>query len=233
MKKSITCIGVLMSFILSICADHALAQDAPIMALDPTLMAGWSGNLAYSNKWGGKSSSANKSSFPYKSSTALRQSVVAGFTKRLQSQSPKGAQAVVSAFGPGKADYGTLYAQMLKTSALHDNDAADALAGLILVGYQIVNNVSDEKVTPTMERAARAQVASILTKNNKLNSTTTRARAAEEIKLQTVVMALGLQETLKNNTVGAYRKTIANAYQGQYHINLSQLELTDKGFKKK
>ncbi len=233
MKKLITFPAAVLSFFLSVCAVKAIAQDAPIMALDPTLMAGWTGNLAISSGSAGKSVSAAKTSFPYRSTAALRQSVVSDFVKRLQSQSPKGAQAVASAFGPGKTDYGTIYAQMLKTSALKDNDAADALAGFFLVGYQIVNNVPDEKVTPSMERAARAQVADILSKTNKLSSATTRARAAEEIKLQTIVMALGLQETLKNNTVESYRKTIASTYQNQYHINLYQLQLTNRGFVKK
>lgn len=136
-------------------------------------------------------------------------------------------------FGPGKADYGAIYTQMLKTSALHDNDAADAFTGLILVGYQIVNNVPDEQVTATMERAARAQIAGIIAKNEKINSSATRAKVSEELKLQTVVLALGLQETLKNNTVEAYRKSISIMFQTKYHLNLPQFKLTNKGFIKK
>jgi len=180
----------------------------------------------------GKQLQSGKLALP-KSTPALRQLVVADFTKRLQSQSPKGAQAITAAFGPGKADYGTLYTQMLKTSALHDNDAADAMTGLTLVGYQIVNNVPDEQVTPSMERSARAQIAMILTKNNKFNSAVTPDRTAEKLKLQTVVLALGLQETLKNNTVESYRKSIAAMFQSQYHLNLNEFKLTDKGFSKK
>lgn len=234
MKKStVFVIGALLSAFLSTGPNYAVAQDAPIMALDPTLMAGWSGNLAYGNTWGKSSASASKKNYSYKSTPALRQSVVAGFTKRLQSQSPKGAQAVAATFGPGKADYGTYYTQMLKTSGLHDNDAADALAGLMVVGYQIANNVPDEQVTATMERAARAQVAGIIAKNDKLNSPATRAKFGEELKLQTVVLVLGLQETMKNNTVDAYRKSISTMFQSQYHMNLLQFKLTNQGFAKK
>ncbi|WP_374948341.1 hypothetical protein [Mucilaginibacter sp.] len=233
MKKSIIIVATaLFNVLLLTGANLALAQDAPIMALDPTLMAGWSGNLAYGNTWG-KASTSVKSSFPYKSTLALRQSVVESFTKRLQSQSPKGAEAVSAAFGPGKGDYGTLYTQMLKSSALHDNDAADALAGLILVGYQIVNNVSDNQVNSTMERSLRGQIAGIIGKNAKMSSPASRARVSEELKLQTVVLALGLQETLRNNTVVSYRNSIAKMFQNQYHLNLLQLNLTNKGFVKK
>ncbi|MFD0794712.1 hypothetical protein ACFQZX_13880 [Mucilaginibacter litoreus] len=164
MKKITLFAGTLITLFSFLRYDTALGQDAPIMALDPTLMAGWSGNLAYGNTLSGNKSAAMKLSFPYSSTLALRKSVVAGFTKRLQSQSPSGAQAIAAAFGPGKADYETIYAQMLKTSALHNNDAADALTGLILVGYQIANNVPDEQVTAKMERAARAQIAGILAK---------------------------------------------------------------------
>ena len=234
MKKPIIIVtGALLSALLLIKPNFSLAQDAPIMALDPTLMAGWSGNLAYSNSWGKSASSTVKKSYSYTSTPSLRQSVVAGFTKRLQSQSPKGAQAVASTFGPGKADYGAVYTQMLKTSGLHDNDAADALAGLLLTGYQIVNNVPDEQVTPTMELAARAQVAGIIAKNEKINSVATRARFGEELKLQTVVLALGFQETMKNNTVEAYRKSISKMFQNQYHLNFPQFKLTKQGFAKK
>ncbi len=227
-RKTSLIIGILLCIVCTVSA-----QDAPIMALDPTLMAGWSGNLAYGNTWGPKSSAKVKSSFPYKSTPALRQSVVASFTKRLQSQSPQGAQAVMTTFGPGKADYGTVYAEMLKTSALRDNDAADALAGLILAGYQIVNNVPDAQVTKDKERAARMQMAGILANSSKLNSLATRARTAEELKLQTVILALGLQESLKNNTAESYRKSIASMFLKSYKIDLYQFKLTAKGFSKK
>jgi len=233
MRKSIiSATALLLNALLLISTNRSLGQDAPIMALDPTLMAGWSGNLAYGNTWH-KSEASSKSNFPYKSTAALRRSIVANFIKRLQSQSSKGAQAIATTFGPGKADYGVFYTQMLKTSALHDYDAADAFAGLILVGYQIVNNVPDAEVTKLMERAARTQIAGMISKNEKLISPATRAKVSEEVKLQTVVLALGLQETLKNNTVDAYRKSISAMFQNQYHLNLAQLKLTNKGFSKK
>jgi hypothetical protein len=229
MKKKTSIITGMLSCMIAI----VMAQDAPIMAIDPTLMAGWSGNLAYGNTWGPKSSAKAKSSFPYTSTPALRQSVVTSFTKRLKSQSPQGAQAVMTTFGPGKADYGTVYAEMLKTSALHDNDAADALTGLILAGYQIVNNIPDAQVTKDKERAARMQMAAILANNTKLNVPSTRARTSEELKLQTVILALGLQESLKNNTADTYRKSIADMFLKSYRLNLYQFQLTAKGFIKK
>ena len=145
-----------MSTLLLTVATRTYAQDAPIMALDPTLMAGWSGNIASTNNSWHPTATAKKKTFSYTSTPALRQQVVAKFAERLQIQSPNGAQTLRAAFGPGKADYGEVYQQLLKTSALHDNDTADALAGVILAGYQIVNNLQDDQITPAMERGARA-----------------------------------------------------------------------------
>lgn len=226
--------GALLSALL-FTAHCTCAQD-PIMALDPTLMAGWTGNignLAYGNKASGRSAAPAKTSFAYSSTPALRQQVVTSFARRLQSQSPQGAQTLKATFGPGKADYDQVYQQMLKTSALHNNNLADALAGLLVAGYQIVNNVQDRQVTPTMERGVRAQAASIIAQNSKFSSATTRAQLGEELKLQTVILALGYQETIKANTQAAYRQSIAAMFQNQYHMNLRGFKLTGQGFAKK
>ena len=222
----------LLSTLLLMLAANTRAQDAPIMALDPTLMAGWSGNIASTNNsW--HPTAPVKKNFSYTSTHALRQRVVASFASRLQNQNSQGAQTLRAAFGPGKTDYEDVYQQLLKTSALHNNDAADALAGVILTGYQIVNAIQDKQVTPAMERGARAQVAAILAKNPKINTAAARAQISEEFKLQTVLLALGWQETVKNNTQATYRKSIASMFQNQYHMDLLKLKLTVQGFVKK
>ncbi|WP_133300161.1 hypothetical protein [Mucilaginibacter terrenus] len=232
MKQLTKSIIALFASTLLLTASKVSAQD-PIMALDPTLMAGWSGNLAYGNSAAHRSTTASKTNFAYTSTPALRQQVVASFSKRLQASSPQGAKALNTAFGPGKADYGQVYQQMLKTSALHDNNAADALAGLLLAGYEIVNQVQDDKITPAMERGTRAQVATLIASNPKMSNAAQRARLSEELKLQTVLLALGWQETLKANTQAAYRQSIASMFQNQYHLDLTQLKLTTNGFAKK
>lgn len=227
-----TAAGALLGALL-LSSPQTRAQDAPIMALDPTLMAGWSGNLAYGNKAAGKAAAAAKTNFNYTSTPALRQRVVANFVKRLQSRSPQGANAVSSTFGPGKADYDAFYQQVFKNSPLKSNNAVDALTGLMLVGYQVVNNVPGSAVNSAMESNAQAQMAATLAKNAKLKSEAVRAQMAEEMKLQSVVLVLGLQESAKTNTQEAYRQSIASMFQQQYGINLKQVTLTNQGFAKK
>jgi hypothetical protein len=222
--------GALLTALLLI-TPKAKAQD-PIVALDPTLMAGWSGNLAYSKSASGRAATSAKTNFAYTSTPALRQQVVARFARRLESQNAKGARALTAAFGPGKADYGQLYKQMLKNSVLRDNDAADALTALLLAGYQIVNNLQDNQVTSAMERGARTQVAAILAQNKSISSATARAQMAEELKLQTLLLAVGAQDAVKNKTMPAYQQNIAAMFKGQYHLDMQQLKLTAKGFAK-
>lgn len=159
--------------------------------------------------------------------------MVANFVKRLQSSSPQGANAVSSTFGPGKADYDSFYSQILKSSSLKNNNAADAFTGLMLVGYQVINNVPGSEVNSAMESSARAQVTAILAKNPKLKSEAARAEMAEQMKLQSVVLVLGLQEATKTNTVEAYRQSIASMFQQQYGLNFKQIQLTSRGFAKR
>jgi hypothetical protein len=233
MKKLLDIAAGALLGILLLAVPQAHAQDAPIMALDPTLMAGWSGNLAYGNKVSGKANAAVKTNFTYTTTPALRQQVVATFAKRLQAKSPQGAYAVNTTFGPGKADYDAFYRQMLSKSSLLNNNVADALTGLILVSYQIVNNISGAEINSAMESMARTQIASILAKNPKITSEATRAQMGEEMKLQSVVMVLGLQESAKTNTEQAYRQSIANMFQKQYGSDLTKMTLTNQGFVKK
>ncbi len=233
MKNLLNATAVFALGTMLLVSPQIRAQDAPIMALDPTLMAGWSGNLAYGSKATGKASAVTKANFNYTSNPALRQHVVANFVKRLQSSSPQGANAVSSTFGPGKADYDSFYNQILKSSSLKNNNAADAFTGLILVGYQVINNVPGSEVNSAMESGARAQVTAILAKNPKLKSEAARAEMAEQMKLQSVVLVLGLQEATKANTVDAYRQNINSMFQQQYGLNFKQIQLTNRGFAKR
>ncbi|WP_462266105.1 hypothetical protein [Mucilaginibacter sp.] len=233
MKKLFTITAGALLGTLLLTAPKAHAQD-PIMALDPTLMAGWTGNTGNAawSKSHHKAASV-KTNFAYTSTPALRQRTVSSFAKRMQGQNQAGAQALSTAFGPGKTDYGQVYQQMLKTSALHDNNAADALAGLMLTGYMIVNNVKDEQVTPAMERGARAQVAGILAQNPQIKSSAVRAQIGEEFKLQTILLASGWLQSIKSNTQPAYQQGIAAMFQNQYHMDLRNYKLTAQGFGKK
>ncbi|MDO7875490.1 hypothetical protein Q5H93_12170 [Hymenobacter sp. ASUV-10] len=165
----------------------------------------------------------------YKSTPALRQQTVQSYANRLKTSNPSGAQAVTAAFGPGKYDYGHVYRGILDGTGLRDNDAADALAAYMLMGYAIVHNIQDGKaITVPMARGVRAQVAPLLAANSQA-----RGRAAqlgEEMKLQTVIVQGGWQSAIKEGKLTAYQQSIGQLFKTQYGLDLSQLKLTSQGF---
>lgn len=165
----------------------------------------------------------------YTSTPALRQQTVQGYATRLKGSNPAGAQAVLTAFGPGKYDYGTVYKGILDGTGLRDNDAADALAAYLLMGYAVVHNMQDGKaITPAVGRGVRAQVAPLLA-----TSAQARGRAAqlgEEMKLQTVIVQGGWQSAIKEGKLAAYQQGIGQLFKTQYGMNMGQLKLSSAGF---
>jgi hypothetical protein len=167
----------------------------------------------------------------YTSTPALRQQTVQGYVTRLKPTNPAAAQAISSVFGPGKYDYGQVYRTLIDGHGLRDNNAADALTAFMLVGYMIVNDVRDDKsITPTKAQAVRAQLTPLLTQNQLLSKPGAVAQTGEEMKLQTVIIQGGWQSALKENTLPAYRQSIATLFSTQYGLDLRQLRLTDSGF---
>ncbi len=165
----------------------------------------------------------------YTSTPALRQQTVQRYVGRLKSSNPTGAQAVNAAFGPGKYDYGTVYRSILDGTGLHDNDAADALAAYMLLGYAIMHNIQDGKaITPTMARGVRTQVAPLLAGTGA--SPSRLAQLGEEMKLQAVIVQGGWQSAIKEGKLASYQQGIGNLFKTQYGLNLSQLKLTSTGF---
>ena len=170
----------------------------------------------------------------YTSTPALRQQTVKSYVARLQPKNPAAAQAVSTAFGPGKYDYGQVYRSLIDGQGLHDNDAADAMAAFMLVGYMIVNDVrEDNSITPTQAQAVRAQVAPLLAQNAALQKPGALAQVGEEMKLQTVIIQGGWQSALKENTLPAYRQGIATLFSTQYGLDMRQVRLTNSGFAKR
>jgi len=164
----------------------------------------------------------------YTSTPALRQQTVQGYVSRLRGSNPAGAQAVNTAFGPGKYDYGTVYRSILDGTGLHDNDAADALAAYMLMGYAIVHNIQDGKaITVPMARGVRAQVAPLLAGTGASRSRL--AQLGEEMKLQAVIVQGGWQSAIKEGKLATYQQGISNLFKTQYGLNLSQVKLTDQG----
>lgn len=223
----------------------ARAQDIG-PALDMTLMTGWAGNAAVTYDLekraaaakGGRSSSAasDAASFAYRSTPSTRARAVERLASRVRPSTPQLAQAITTAFGPGKADFETTYAQLIDGTGLRSANAADAMATYLLLGYAIVHNLQNDKdITPTLARGVRQQVQGILANNPKLkpDDPVAAAQLGEEMKLQAVVLQAGWQSAFKEGKLPAYQQQTAQLFKTSYGLDLGALRLTAQGFAKR
>jgi hypothetical protein len=142
------------------------------------------------------------------------------------------AQAMASAFGPGKADYNQVYEGIIKGSGLRNNDFAAALASCILLSWMVANDVQDGNATTVpMAQGVRAQVAPLLAP--KPTPAGAAAQLGEELKLQTAILQAGWQAARKGGQLPAFRQRVGSSFQSQYHFDLTQMKLTDKGLAKR
>lgn len=177
---------------------------------------------------------AKAASLPYAPTPALKRETVQGYVARLKPKSPTAAQAVATNFGSGKYDYSTIYNGLVSGYNLRENDAVDALAAYLVLGYRIVNNISDNKlVSPAMVQGVQAQFGPRLARNPKLMPPGVAAQFGEEMKLQCVVLQGGWQAAIKENRLPAYRQSVAALFKTQWGFDVSQLRLTKLGFSKR
>ncbi|MBF9221283.1 DUF6683 family protein [Hymenobacter ruricola] len=180
----------------------------------------------------GKARPVAAGAFSYVPSAALRQQTVRNAAQRLQAHQPTEAQALESAFGPGKTDYNQVYEGIIKGSGLRNNDAADALAAYILVSWMVVNNVQDgNAITVPMARGVRAQVAPLLAP--KLATSGAAAQTGEGFKLQTALLFSGWQAAIKGGQLPGFRQGVASSFKSQYGFDLAPLKLTGQGLVKR
>ena len=223
----------------------AQAQDIG-PALDMTLMTGWAGNAAVTYDLekraaaakGGRSSSAASSaaSFAYRSTPSTRARAVEQVASRVRPRTPQLAQAITTAFGPGKADFETTYDQLIDGTGLSSTNAADAMAAYLLVGYAIVHTLQDDKdISPALAKGLRQQVQGILAGSPALkpNDPVAAARLGEEMKLQAVVLQGGWQSSIKEGKLPAFQQQTAQLFKNSYGLDLSALKLTAQGFAKR
>ncbi|WP_022822310.1 hypothetical protein [Hymenobacter norwichensis] len=167
----------------------------------------------------------------YTPTPALRQQTVRNLAQRLQQSKPAQAQYLQAAYGPGKANYAQLYSAGLKGSGFQDNDAASALAAYMEIAYAVVNNVQNEAlITPAMDRGLRNQVAGILGRNPAARNPATLAQVGEELKLQTVILATGWQQSRQTGQTATFRANIARQFSNQFGFDLTKVRLTERGF---
>lgn len=173
-----------------------------------------------------------RTSTAYTPTPALRQQTVRGFVSRLKTSNPPAAQSIATNFGPGKYDYGKIYRDLTKDVGLRENDATDVLASYMILGWMIVNKVTDDKaVTVPMAQGLRAQIAPLLAANAQVR--THAAQVGEEMKLQTVIVHSGWQSANKEGSLPAYQQGINNLFKTQYGMDMTQFKLTSQGFAKR
>lgn len=170
--------------------------------------------------------------FSYVSSAALRRQTVSSAAQRLQARRPADANSIISAFGPGKADYNQVYEGIIKGSGLNNNNAADALAAYAIINWVVVNNVQDgNAITVPMARGVRAQVAPLLAP--KLTAPGAAAQTGETLKLQTALLFTDWQAARRNGQLAGFRQRVAGSFKAQYGFDLAQATLTSQGFTKR
>jgi len=180
----------------------------------------------------GTAASRRLMSTAYTPTPALRQQTVQAYANRLRTNNPAGGQAITATFGLGKYDYNQTYRQILDGTGLRENDAADALAWYMLMGWAVVHNVQDEKaITIPMAQGVRAQLAPLLAGSARVR--TRSAQMGEELKLQTVVVQGGWQAAIKEGKLAAYQQGIGNLFKTQYGMDMTEFKLTSQGFAKK
>ncbi len=169
----------------------------------------------------------------YVPTAALRQQTVRDLGRQLQARNAAAGQAFNNAFGPGKADYGQLFQEMVKQSGLPANNAATAFAAYVEIGYMIVNNVQSESaITPGMDRALQRQMTTLLSQNSKFAAPTAVAQFGEATKLQAIMLYVGWQDARKSGQADQFRSNIAQQFRKQ-GLDLSAVKLTEQGLARK
>lgn len=178
-----------------------------------------------------KTTTSKATNLAYVPTAALRQQTVQSYVSRLRASNPGAAQALTAEFGPGKHDYSQIYRSTIKDTGLRENDAADALATFMILGWMIVNNQHDgNAITVPMAQGVRAQVAPSLATSTAVRAPGAAARLGEELKLQVVVLEAGWLSAPKEGKEAEFRQGVASLFRQQYGFDLSQVKLTSQGF---
>ena len=115
-------------------------------------------------------------------------------------------------------------------SGLRENDAGDALAAFFVAGWQVVaGSGAPLGYSAGAVRGVRAQVLPLVGQS----LTAHPAAAGENFKLQTVLLSVGAGGTRQKNTLPAFRQKVAALFRTRYGLELTQYNLSERGFVKK
>ena len=174
-----------------------------------------------------------RTKFGYVPTAALQQQTVNAYVAGIRAVSPAGATTVAEALN-GKTPYPALYRELNSGTGLRENDAADVMALYLLENWIVANGITDAKViTPARTQAVRAQAAKILGSNPKLQSAAALAQFGEQLKINAAMLEVGRLRAQHDGTSATYSQKIASQLKNQFHLDMSQLQLTSQGLMKR
>lgn len=212
-------------------APGARAQDMPVMDwLTPHLEAERAGEL-YRHLLDVKDT---RVSISYNPTPALRQATIKEFVARHQRDDPATSLAFDQLNRAGTLDYPLAYKRLTDHYNLYENDAGDALAAYLMLGYAIVNNLgSTASLTADQQHALRHQLFPVLAKNATITAPGGAAHLGEALKLEYFALNVAWDLARKKNTLPAFRQATAARFKTGYKSDFTQLALTKQGLVKR
>lgn len=168
-------------------------------------------------------------SLRYTPTPALALATVEGMAGRLQAGDPRAAAALQEALRG--QDYRAIWRRLIGTSGFRDNDAVDAVAAYLILGWLIANGITDPPDDPAGTQAVRRQLAAPLAANPALADPATRAALGEETKLLFVVLHAGWQSAAREGRLAAYAQGAARIFQSFGGQDPRRLVITAAGFR--
>jgi hypothetical protein len=178
-------------------------------------------------------SAAVKAATVYRASPTVSAMVRQQYLDGVAKQSPRAAEALKAAFA--KQDPIQQWSQLVRSDGLHTGDVADAFTGYWLLNWAIANR-SDG--TRTKVQAVREQVRPVIA-SNLANAGLTEAQRQEmaEMLMLNFVAQHGVYNTAMSRNDTALLTKLGDAavtrFKNETGMDLRQLELTERGFRKK
>ena len=194
------------------------------------------GRSAGVRKSGGKTGSPSRDSAKgvvttYTPSPAITRELRDALIARVRAKSPQSGDDVAKALN--QHNFVAIWSGIVAPYGLKPNDAADALASYLLLGWTSANGVKD--VTPAQAHGLREQLKTALNAMPSFAqaSASNKQRIAESLMLE-FVLRHGAAQKAERDGDATQTRQLAEAYQAQVQrtmgLNLRGLALTDAGF---
>jgi hypothetical protein len=158
-------------------------------------------------------------------SAQFRRQQVADLLDRASRSDPQSARTIRAQFVAH--DYAAIYDGMVRPYGLAGDDAANALAAYMLLGWMIVHE--GQEPTAAGIRGVRAQAAQALA-DPRLSAPDARARLGEEFKILFVTIHAGWQGARREGALEKYAAGITQIFRRGGAIELRAARIGPRGF---